>query len=186
MSALLSELPAWAQELIAWLSTGTNLASLIGVFATLIKLAANSKESKSVTGIQIDLLQTMITKLSDTKDLASNVQAVSNQVSESLTYFEQAMTAQKQSNANLATFVMECFNKSNLSDETKNELKLIADKIFYDDNTAVINALKQAKAEADAAVMDMTIKIAQLQNELDAEKAKLIEAQENTKSSRRV
>ena len=183
---ILSELPLWVQSLISWISTGSNIAALIGIIAALIKLGTAGKESKSVTTIQVGLLQTMVDKLSDTKTLASGVQDVSSQVSNVLSQFEAALASQKQANANLATFVMECFNKSNLSDEAKSELKFIADKIFYDDNLAVIEALKQAKITADTATADAVKRVTELEAELAAEKEKLAIAQENVKSNRRL
>lgn len=182
----ISELPVWVQDIIAWFSVGSNLVSLCGIFGAFIRLGAASKNSKAVTNVQIDLLQTMISKLSDTRNLAENVQTVSKQIGDCMTQFEQALIAQKQSNANLAAFVMECFNRSNLTDEAKSELRLMADKIFYDDNTALIDALKRAKAEADAAVIEGQKQIEQLEANLADEKEKLVKAQENTKANRRL
>lgn len=184
--SILSELPNWVQSLIMWLSTGSNIAALFGIIAALIKLGAANKESKSVTNLQINLLQQMITKLSDTRELASAVQSVSAQVSDALSYFEKGLAEQQQANANLATFIMECFSRSNLSDETKAELKIMADKIFYNDNMAVIEKLKQAKLEADAAVAAGAAHIAELEMELAEQKQKLITAQENVRANRRL
>lgn len=186
MNVLLSELPIWVKELIAWITTGTNIAGLAGIIAALIKLGTARKETKFVTDVQVNLLQIMVTKLSDIKSLSDNVQSVSGQVAESLAYFEKAIESQRQANANFANFMMECFNKSNLTDEAKADLKLMADKIFYNDNTALVDALKTANAQANAAVIEGNKKIAQLQSELEAEKAKLIQAQENVKSNRRL
>ena len=87
MNVLLSELPTWIQELITWITTGTNIAGLAGIIAALVKLSAVRKENRSITNIQVDLLQNMVTKLSDTKSLSDNVQNVSSQVTESLAYF---------------------------------------------------------------------------------------------------
>ena len=50
---ILSELPLWVQSLISWISTGSNIAALIGIIAALIKLGTAGKESKSVTTIQV-------------------------------------------------------------------------------------------------------------------------------------
>lgn len=183
---VLFDLPVWAQGFIAWISTGSNIVTLFGVITALIKLNSNNKQNKAITNTQISLLQTMIDKLSDTKNLAENVQVVSAKVSESLTYFEKALTEQRQTSANLAMFVMECFNKSNLSAEAKADLKVLADKIFYNDNTAVIDALKAAKLEADTMAAENAAKVIQLEAELEEQKAKLVKAQENVKASRRV
>lgn len=182
----LAQLPAWAQDLVTWIMTGTNLATLLGMITTLFRLSAVRKENQSVTSVQIELLTKMTDKLSDTKDLASGVQQVSGQVSEALTLFEKSITLQKQSNANLAAFIMECFDRSNLNDEAKADLKIIADKLFYDDNTAVIEALKEAKLQADAAALQAAERVAELERELAEQKNKLSRAQENTRASRRV
>lgn len=184
--SILSGLPDWAQAILAWLSTGSNIASLLAVIAALVKLGGIKSENRSITNMQIDLLNKMVGKLDDTSTLAGNVQSVSEQMAESLSFFENAISTQKQSNANLATFVMECFSRSNLRDEDKADLKILADKIFYDDNTQVIEALKQAKLAADNALSDCKAEIAQLKADLEAEKLKLQQAQENTKVNRRV
>jgi hypothetical protein len=182
----LTNLPVWAQEIITWFLTGTNIASFFGIIAALVKIGGNRKSNTAITTTQIGLLNTMIDKLSDTKQLAENVQSVSSQIANALTVFQDAITMQREANANLATFVMACFNESNLSQEAKAKLQVMADKIFYNDNTQVIEALKTAKANADAAVAEGLLKIDQLQKELEAERQKLTLAQENTKENRRV
>ena len=186
MTEILTQLPNWAQQIIGWFLTGTNIASFFGVIATLIKIGGNRKVTASITNTQIGLLNTMVDKLSDTKQLATNVQNVSEQIATALTVFQEAISAQREANANLAAFVMACFNESNLSAESKAKLQVMADKIFYDDNTQVIEALKAAKAKADEAVTEGLLKIEELEKELEAERQKLVVAQENVKESRRV
>lgn len=186
MSEVFAQLPAWASQLVGWLLTGTNIASLLGIIAAIIKIGSSSKANKAVTNTQIDLLNRMVDKLSDTKQLAQSVQDATKLMSDSLAYFEKALTDQRQANANLATFVMECFNRSNLSAEAKAELQIMADRIFYDDNTQVIEALKAAKLQADEAVEQGLSRIAELEAELEAERKKLSTAQESVKASRRL
>ena len=186
MTEVLTQLPEWAQAVIGWFLTGTNIASFFGIIAALVKIGGNRKANTAVTTTQIGLLNTMVEKLSDTKQLATNVQTVSEQITTTLVCFQDAITMQREANANLAAFVMACFNESNLSAEAKAKLQVMADKIFYNDNTQVIEALKTAKAKADAAVAEGILRIEQLEKELEAERRKLEVAQENVKENRRV
>lgn len=180
------ELPAWASEFITYLLTGTNIVSFLGIIAALIKIGNGRKESKTITTTQIGLLNGMLDKLSDTRVLAENVHKTSEQMATAITLFEESITAQRGANANLASFVMACFNESNLSAESKTKLQLMADKIFYNDNTKVLDALRAAKAESDKAVLDGLAKIDELTKELEEQKAKLVAAQENVKANRRL
>lgn len=186
MTEVLLQLPDWAQQIIGWFLTGTNVASFFGVIAALFKISASRKDSTAVTTTQIGLLNGMIDKLSDVRKLAEYVQKVTEQVGQGLTAFETAIAAQRESNVNLATFVMACFNESNLSAESKAKLQVMADKIFYNDNTQLIEALKTAKAKADEAVVEGLLKIEQLEKQLEEERQKLASAQENIKENRRV
>lgn len=186
MNTFISGLPTWAQEVVAWSMTGAGIITLIGIITALVKLRTARKESKAVNSTQVTLLETMVGKLSNTKDLAQNVCEMSQKVAESLTYFEKALNAQKQSNANLAVFIMECFNKSNLSAKAKTDLKVLADKIFYDDNAAVIDVLKQAKLDADTAAAASAREVEELKTELAKQTEKLAKAQENVKTNRRI
>lgn len=186
MTEVLTRLPIWAQEIITWFLTGTNIASFFGIIAALVKIGGNHKSNAAITTTQIGLLNTMIEKLSDTKQLATQVQSVSEQIASALKAFQDSIIMQRDANANLAAFVMACFNESNLSADAKAKLQVMADKIFYNDNTQVIEALKTAKANADVAVAEGLLKIDQLQKELETERQKLTVAQENVKENRRV
>ena len=186
MNFLMFQIPSWAQAVFTWVLTGTNIVSLLGIIAAIYKIGATRKSNESINTTQVNLLTTMTAKLSDTRDLAVQVQGVSEKVGSALLSFEQGLTMQREANANLAVFIMECFNRSNLSDEAKAELQLMADKIFYNDNTKVIDALKTAKQEADAALAQGLTRIAELEAELAEQKQKLSIAQENVKESRRV
>ena len=186
MNLLAIQLPASAAEFLGWLLTGTNIVTFLGIIAALIKIGNNRKINTNVTNAQIGLLTTMADKVGDIKELAVNVQNVSGQVTESLKFFEDAIAMQTQANANLATFVMECFNRSNLSTEAKAELQVLADKIFYNDNTKVIESLKVAKVNADNAVAAGLEQIKILEAQLAEANRKLELAQENVKENRRV
>lgn len=186
MNVIISQLPSWAQGALAWVLTGSNLVTIFGLITALFRLNSIKKQNKAVGNTQITLLTTMIEKLSDTKNLAMTVQGVSDQIGKALTAMETAMNEQRVANANLALFVMECFNKSNLSDEAKADLKIMADKIFFNDNSKLIEVLKKAKAEADSATTTARNEVERLTRELELEKAKLVTAQENVKENRRV
>lgn len=186
MTQILSQLPPWVQELITWLFTGTNLISLAGVVTTLFKVGGMQSQNKALSGTQIELLQTMTAKLADTRNLADAVNAVLEQSKSALLSIKTAMEEQRLANANLAMFVMECFNKSNLTDEAKSELRVMADKIFFNDNTKALQALEEANVAATAELAEAKAKITELEEQVKTEHDKLVVAQENVKSSRRI
>lgn len=186
MNTFISFLPVWAQEAFAWVLTGSNLVTILGLIAALFKISGIKKQNNSVSNTQIGLLQTMTDKLSDTRNLAGIVQSAVSEIGKAIEVVTSALDEQRTANANLAMFIMECFNKSNLSAEAKAELQVMADKIFFNDNSKVIEVLKDAKVKADAATADALLKIDELQKELEAERAKLALAQENVKTNRRV
>ena len=186
MIEFISSLPDWVQALIAWLSTGGNLVTMAGVITALIKLSTTGKQAKLLNKQQADFYDTLTTKLVDTKTLVSEVMTIGKQVGCAVKLIEESISAQKQSNANLAKFVMECFNKSNLTPEAKAELRIIADEIFYDNNTEVVEALKKAKVEADTVAENLQTRVIELENQLAEQKTKLAKAQENVRINRRV
>ena len=183
---VLFELPNWAQYLVISVAAGILVLVLLISIITLVKVSKAESTSETLTTKEIELLGNMSDKLSDTKSLNSTVQSVSGKVSDSLELFEMALTLQKESNANLASFIMECFNKSNLTDEAKAELHLIADKIFYGDNSALVEALKQAKLQAENAVAAGKDELQKVKEQLAERTKQLARVQENTKSNRRI
>ena len=186
INLLAFQLPESATKFLSWLLTGTNIITFLGIIAALIKISNNRKITTSVTNAQIELLTTMADRVGDIKELAINVKAISEQGTQVLKFCEDTTALQMQSNANLAIFVMECFNRSNLSAEDKTELQILADKIFYNDNTKVIENLKIAKADADNAVAAGLEQIRNLEAKLFEANKKLDLAQENVKENRRL
>lgn len=186
MMEFFTQLPPWLQEFFVWLSTGTNLATLVTAAVSIFKIGSLKNQNKNVGDAQINLLGKMTEKLADTKDLASLVDTAVSQTKDCLSVMQSAVEGQRLANANLALFVMECFNKSNLSDEAKAELRVMADKIFFEDNTKAIEALESINSAAETALTEARAKIAELTAQLEEEHNKLILAQENVKATRRV
>lgn len=182
---IFSSLPTWVQELYTWVTTGFSITTFLGVVVAVFKVTAANKNSKEISSVQVTLLETITDKLSDIKNLAIIISGISDKVTDALAYFENAISVQKQANMDLANFVMACFDKSNLSPETKAELKLLADTLFYNDSS-IIDTLKQANIEASNAILEKAKRIEELENKLAKEKQKLVIAQENTKSNRRL
>ena len=186
MIEIFSQLPAWVQELFTWLFTGTNLATTVGVVVSLFKIGSLKSQSNNLGNAQIDLLSTMTAKLSDTRNLADSVNNVLEQCKTAFSAVKLAVEEQRIANANLAMFVMECFNKSNLSDEAKTELRVMADKIFFNDNTKALQTLEAENVAISGALVEAKTKITELTAQLEEERNKLIVAQENVKSTRRI
>jgi signal recognition particle GTPase len=89
------------------------------------------------------------------------------------------------SNTNLASFVLECFTKSNLSDEKKAMLQSLFEKTFFSDNEQLIENLKTAKVNSDEALAAANSLIEALQKQLE-QKDTQIAAQQTPRKSRRI
>lgn len=180
------KLPNWATTSIDIVTILGVITAVIGVITALVKLSGARKANANLSNTQISLLGTMTEKLSDTRDLAEQVRNSNNQMQQALQAFETGLIKQREDNMKLASFVLECFNKSNLKEDTKLELKLFADKLFYDNNEQIIENLKVEQEKANSAISAGLDKIAELENKLQKERDKVTIAQENLKESRRV
>ena len=191
MNALLISIADF--ELPEWLTVGTLgtvLSSIVLMIINMIKSAATNKLNKSASTEQTGILAVIVEKLGDAKSTLTNVtvevEQILSQVQEALQGFKDGLNNQQNANMNLAKFVLECFNQSNLSDEKKAKLQVLCDQIFYADNTSLIEALKAAKLAAEQAQARAENTVLELKKELVTANQKLEEQQAPVKKSRRI
>lgn len=191
MNALLISIADF--ELPEWLTVGTLgtvLSSIVLMIINMIKSAATNKLNKSASTEQTGILAIIVEKLGDAKSTLTNVtvevEQILSQVQEALQGFKDGLNNQQNANMNLAKFILECFNQSNLSDEKKAKLQVLCDQIFYADNTSLIEALKAAKLAAEQAQARAENTVLELKKELVTANQKLEEQQAPVKKSRRI
>lgn len=191
MNALLISIADF--ELPEWLTVGTLgtvLSSIVLMIINMIKSAATNKLNKSASTEQTGILAVIVEKLGDAKSTLTNVtvevEQILSQVQEALQGFKDGLNNQQNANMNLAKFVLECFNQSNLSDEKKAKLQVLCDQIFYADNTSLIEVLKAAKLAAEQAQARAENTVLELKKELVTANQKLEEQQAPVKKSRRI
>lgn len=191
MNALLISIADF--ELPEWLTVGTLgtvLSSIVLMIINMIKSAATNKLNKSASTEQTGILAVIVEKLGDAKSTLTNVtvevEQILSQVQEALQGFKDGLNNQQNANMNLAKFILECFNQSNLSDEKKAKLQVLCDQIFYADNTSLIEALKAAKLAAEQAQARAENTVLELKKELVTANQKLEEQQAPVKKSRRI
>jgi hypothetical protein len=160
--------------------------TLIAFAGALIKLKAAKKNSETSAAAQIDLLSTMTEKLGTYSDVITLIQQLLDKVSTVTADVTAAITASNESNVNLANFVLECFNSSNLSDETKAKLQLLCDQLFYKDNSQLAENLKASKDAAEKLLTEKSEEIDKLKTTLAETTAKLEAVQSTVKKSRRI
>lgn len=176
-------------QLPEWLTFGTAITAVlnaVGFVVACMKLRASGKENNLRTTTQIGLLTTMSEKLSDTKKLSAIVSGTLEKTEEALVEMQKLQEAQKKFNLSVATYIMECFQASNLSDDKKLQLKVKYDQLFYDSNYDIIEVLKAEKLAAEEKLAQNEKDIADLQEQVEIEKRKLESVQNNVKKSRRI
>ena len=186
MSNLLITMPSWLNITIDWTLVCTVIINLIGIVAALIKLRSAGKQNAANSTAQINVLGMIADKLSDTRTLSENISVIVDVMKEYWSMFESSITIQRESNAKLAAFIMECFNMSNLSDENKAKLQVMCNKIFYDNNEEIIEALKNGKLALEQALLENKTRIEELEKALADKTEQLAKAQENVKENRRI
>lgn len=191
MNALLISIAEF--ELPEWLTVGTLgtvLSSIVLIIVNMIKTAAINKLNKTTSTAQTSILSTIVDKLGTAKTTmetaVDKVSEVLDKVDEALQGFKDGLNNQQNANMNLAKFVLECFNQSNLSDEKKAKLQMLCDQIFYADNNSLIEALKSAKLEAERAQAKAETEVKELKEKLDETNHKLEAQQSTVKKSRRI
>ena len=176
-------------QLPEWLTLSTAIAAVmnvVGFIVACMKLKASGKENGIRTLTQIDLLTKMSDKLSDTKQLSTIISNTLSKTEEALAEMQKLQEEQKKFNLSVATYIMECFQSSNLSDDKKLQLQVKYDQLFYDSNYDIIEVLKAEKLAAEEKLAQNEKDIAELQEQVETEKRKLESVQNNIKKSRRI
>lgn len=180
-------------QLPEWLTVGTLgtvLASFVTMIVSLIRTSVTNKINKAATEGTTGILGNIVDKLAETKnttlEVIDKVKQALTKIDDALANFKDSINNQANSNMNLAKFVCECFNQSNLSDEKKSKLQLMCDQIFYTDNTTLIESLRSAKQQLEQQLYENQKQMAELNAELETERAKLEEQQAPVKKSRRI
>lgn len=180
-------------ELPEWLTVGTLgsvLTSVALMIISLIKTAATNKINSATAKSETSILTTIVDNLLNLKNSITEVIEATKQnlakIETALTTFKDSLNNQKNMNMNLAKYVYECFNLSNLSSEKKAQLKLMCDQIFYTDNTTLIEQLQDNKRKLEQQLLDKEKELANVNKNLQETQSKLEEQQTTVKKSRRV
>lgn len=180
-------------ELPEWLNVGTLgtvLTSVVLMIISLIKTAATNKINSATAESETSILTTIVDNLLNLKNSITEVIEATKQnlakIETALTTFKDSLNNQKNMNMNLAKYVYECFNLSNLSSEKKAQLKLMCDQIFYTDNTTLIEQLQDNKRKLEQQLLDKEKELANVNKNLQETQSKLEEQQTTVKKSRRV
>lgn len=180
-------------ELPEWLTVGTLgsvLTSVALIIISLIKTAATNKINSATAKSETSILTTIVDNLLNLKNSITEVIEATKQnlakIETALTTFKDSLNNQKNMNMNLAKYVYECFNLSNLSSEKKAQLKLMCDQIFYTDNTTLIEQLQDNKRKLEQQLLDKEKELANVNKNLQETQSKLEEQQTTVKKSRRV
>jgi len=177
-------------QLPEWLTVGTLgtvLASFVTMIVSLIRTGVTNKINKAATEGTTGILGNKLAETKNTTlEVIDKVKEALTKIDDALANFKDSINNQTNSNMNLAKFVCECFNQSNLSDEKKSKLQLMCDQIFYTDNTTLIESLRAAKQQLEQQLYENQKQMAELNAELEIEKAKLEEQQTPVKKSRRI
>ena len=176
-------------QLPEWLTFGnavSALISLIGLITAFIKLNGAQKSNKTTFGNLASLLQRNIELLKGIDATVESVNTVLLNTSNAITSVISAVSTQQQTANNLAAFVFECFNVSNLSDENKLKLKILYDQLFYKTDATVIDELKKAKTDVDKLLAEKDKYVLELETKLKDTTNKLSAVQSAVRKSRRV
>lgn len=161
-------------DIMDWLATGgigLILTSVVTILVMLIKQGITHKSDITTRKVLSESTMTQLvgvgtdvkTLLTSASSLADNIVALSKSIEPLMDMLNTVIAANQRSNVNLATFVLECFNVSNLSDEKKAGLKTLFDKTFFTDNEQLIETLTAAKNNSDKALTAANALIDQLQ-----------------------
>lgn len=161
-------------DVMDWLATGgvgLILTSVVTIIVMLIKQGITHKSDITTRKVLSESTMTQLvgvgtdvkTLLNSASALADNITTLTKSIEPITDMLNTVIAANQRSNVNLATFVLECFNVSNLSDEKKAGLKTLFDKTFFTDNEQLIETLTTAKNNSDKALTAANALIEQLQ-----------------------
>jgi len=178
-------LPAWIPTTLITAGMAF-ITSLSGLVTTFVKQRIAKKLAAQTAAQQLTLLQTMVTKLTDMAALSVSVTNISTKMTDVLTSVQNSIADQKTSNTSLATFVMQCFQLSNLSDENKLQLKTLCNQLFYGDSVELVDTLKKEILQISSNAADKVKETIELQQQVAQLQTSLNETQANVKTSRRI
>lgn len=187
MNYLFVDIAQW--QLPEWLSAGTAsamLGNIITLVVLIIKQRANRILANNLSERQISLLDTMVNKLSDSKNISNQLDEMNTSIIKLLASLEKGWKDQEMSNVNLALFLNECFQLSNLSDENKLTLKVKCEELFYNNNSSVIETLKSLQLTTEQLLMAKKAEVENLKNEVEKGKELLRNHQKPIKKTRRI
>lgn len=172
MSAVLETIKNF--DVMDWLATGgigLILTSVVTIIVMLIKQSITSNSDITMRKVLSESTMTQLvgvgtdvkTLLTSASALADNITVLAKSIEPLTDMLNTVIAANQRSNVNLAEFVLECFNVSNLSDEKKAGLKTLFDKTFFTDNEQLIETLTTAKNNSDKALIAANTLIEQLQ-----------------------
>ena len=161
-------------DVMDWLATGgigLILTSVVTIIVMLIKQSITSNSDITTRKVLSESTMTQLvgvgtdvkTLLTSASALADNITVLAKSIEPLTDMLNTVIAANQRSNTNLAEFVLECFNVSNLSDEKKAGLKTLFDKTFFTDNEQLIETLTTAKNNSDKALIAANTLIEQLQ-----------------------
>lgn len=176
-----------------WFATGTFGGSIIAavsaIVCAMISKGGNKKSAEQNTALT-GILTKVLDKTSEVKKLTSEVTNQANVVVETMTgaveAFVKGLADNQAQNLNVAAFILECFNQSNLSDEKKAKLQVLFDQMFCTDNEALVAQLTEAKMAAETALAEQVEANKALEAECDDLRNQIANATNVPRKSRRV
>lgn len=175
-------------DLEAWLLTGglsLLLTSTITILVMLFKQKINN--ASDITQRKIlneSTMSTLVALGTDIKTLLSSINAVADSITPLIDIVQTASSTIQMNSTNVASFVLECFSESNLSDEKKAKLKALFEKTFFTDYEQFIETLKTAKTNSDNALIDANRVIESLRTTIAQKDAELLTRQTTAKARR--
>lgn len=171
-----------------WITfAGIALTAIASIIATIV--GKNSQktadgQNKTWTGIFSGIIETL-GKIKDSSDASKAITDENSiKLDTFVTSFKQSLADSKIQNAAVASFVLECFKQSNLSDDKKAGLQVLFDQLFYEDKSELITTLQSEKAAADETIKERDAEIAALKTEVENANLKLQNAVATKKSRR--
>lgn len=143
-------------DLVDWLLTGglsLILTSAITILVMVIKQRIKDKADITQRKILNESTMTELINLGKSvSTIVQNVQTLTLNIDSIVDVVNASVRANQESIANIASFVLECFNASNLSDEKKTALKSLFERTFFADNQQFVESLKAAKLSSETAL----------------------------------
>lgn len=168
---MLLDISTW--QLPEWLTAGSTLtiiANLVIIIRTWTQQKSFIKSSNVHKTSELSLLDTMVSKLTDTQNIAKQLNDLLDNVKHMVATFQEAMSNQEITSSNLASYVNECFQAANLSPEIKQKLRLKFDQIYYADNLQIIEKLQEEQAVLESELQERLNQVTLLEEQLAKEK----------------